>query len=398
MKENKKNRRFLVLAALFSTGILLMIEGVMTPTINMLYTRYPNATGLLNFAITGSYLAGILGSLLIVPLSKRFSDKAILVVSSTVGALGGIIWLLYLDPLTLSVGRTLTQLAYPIVNVIAVNYINHLYDDVEVRGRVQGVFNAFKNLTTAALSAAAGVLAVQSIQRAYSLNLLPLISIVLLIIFLPSGSENVPTSEEKQNKASIESKGYGMTFWLMAGGYFLTTMGFCSIMYYGSMYVEENGIGTSATTGSIMSAASIAGMLVSLVFGWIFVRLKKKTILAANLLALAGTIVMWLFPSLLGAWAGMLLPNIAANLINCFIFSYIPMFVPEDRAAGAIGMIQTFSIAAVVVVSYFVTYTMKFMGFETYTQFLVMVVAVYVICTLLFLLGMNSRRAKEVHM
>ncbi len=394
----KDNKRILMLVAIFSTGILLMIEGVMTPTINMLYTQFPNATGLLNFAVTGSYVAGIAGSFLIVPLSKRFSDKMILIAFSVFGTLGGILWFVHLNPVTLSVGRTFTQLAYPIVNVLAVNFINNMYDDVEVRGRIQGMFNAVKNLMNAALAAAAGVLAVQSLRSAYSLNFLPIISIVLLILFLPGRQKQNAAAEEKAQEADTRSEGYGTAFWLIAIGYFMTTVAFCSIMYYGSMYVEENGIGNSATTGSILSVASIIGMIVSLVFGWIAVRLKRRTLLVANLLALGGALVMWLFPSMPGAWAGMILPNIAANLINCFIFSYIPMFVPEEKAAGAIGMIQSFSIAAVVVVSYFVTYTMKIFSMASFTQFLVTVLILYAICTCLFLIGMNTKRARKVQM
>lgn len=395
MSKLSKPKRILLLITLMLSNLVLMTESIMTPTINTLYTMFPDGTAALNFAITGCYLVSIVMSLIMGKLTERFSKKTLLTAGAVLGTIGAFGMMYWITPIGLAISRSIGMMAYAVVMTTTIVYINELFDSEAERGKWLGFNNAAMTLTGTVYSLLSGILATQSLNRAYMLHFAVLLYLVMAIFFIPA--EKAPSSAKADAPAQAEttsgSKKLGAKYWLHIVAYSIYTLCGCVPLYFISMYVAENGLGTEALSGTLGSVLTLAGFVVALGYTAASKLLGKKLPLILYLVAAADFLLFALVPSTITAFIGMAVLGVVATLLRVHYYASVPALVPAGKEVSGIAFIEAGTMLAVTVTTYFVTYGMQVLHIQTFTSFMIVpaiIVAILAVIHIIFSKKMYS--------
>lgn len=368
-----KPKRILLLITLMLSNLVLMTESIMTPTINTLYTMFPNGTAALNFAITGCYLVSIVMSLIMGKLTERFSKKTLLTAGAVLGTIGAFGMMYWIAPVGLAISRGIGMMAYAIVMTTTIVYINELFDTEAERGKWLGFNNAAMTLTGTVYSLLSGILATQSLNRAYMLHFAVLLYLVMAIFFIPAETKTTHTkaSASVQEETPSGNKKLGAKYWLHIAAYSIYTLCGCTPMYFISMYVAENGLGTEALSGTLSSVLTLAGFVVALGYTVVSKILGKKLPLILYLVATADLLLFALAPSVVVSFICMAVLGVVTTLLRVYYYAVVPELVPSGKEGSGIAFIEACTMLAVMVTTYFVTYGMQLLHIRTITSFLI---------------------------
>lgn len=372
MHTMSNRQRILLLITLFFSGVLIMSESIMTPTINMLYTLFSNGIGYINFAVTGCYIFSIATALIAGKMCEKFSKKTLLIFGGIVGTIGGLGMVFLIQPVFLAIMRSLLMISYGFTSTVGIVVISELYGDGVKRGKVLGYYNAVSMGIGGLLSLASGYLATISLQTAYNLHILIGLYLVMLFIFVPSMKK--PDRSEQINeeeKIDLKKERMGKTYWIVLINYVFYTFAYCTILYFVSVYVIENNLGNEATVGVVGTMRALIGFCSSFMFGFVFRKLGKNIIIVPYVLAIVACLLLWLYPAIWCVFFAFGLFGIATSLLRVFHYAACPALAPEKRSGSAVAYIEALTLLAVSVVAYVVTWTKGVAKMETQREFLI---------------------------
>lgn len=372
MKESlSKSRRILFLIAVMLSNIAVMGDMVIYPITNSLYQTFPESGGVVNYILSGPPLLLLLMSLA-TPLLLRYTTKRkLLILGSLLFTIGSVCGVLFVNAAWMAAMRSLVGIGQGIINVCAVALIGEVYVEEKLRSRYIGFFNASMNVVGMIFASLAGVLA--STYKWESVFLLYLSSIpmlVMVILFVPElGKEE--GGQQADAAAGKEKQKFGMDFWEMILTFFLLDTLCMVSSYFMSVYVSENALGTETLTGTATSLGQIASFLLAMVFGQIFMKLKRGTSILGFAMGIVAFGGWYLLEGPMVVYLVYIVQCMAYLLIFTYCYAQAPSLVPASRVDMAIGIVTaTYGIASFVS-TYVVTLVMDLMGTDRFSDTLI---------------------------
>lgn len=344
-------KRALFIIAVLFTNVYVCADFVLMPIADAMYAAFPDDPIAVDFIYTGPYLF-IFGMSFLVPVLLRFmSKKTLLTITGVLYALCSIFGVLFLSIPWMIVTRMILGCCNACAQVCGMGLLADTFEDEAVRARFMGFFNMAMALLGAFMSYVAGILSVmEGKDWTYSFNAywVAIIPIVLVVLFIPSVRQKTAAAapsadgagEPGELAAAGAKKGFGSQFWLMLIAFFLIDATYSIVYtYYISFYVAENALGDAAFTGTCMSANSIAGIVLCLVFGFLYKKFRSRTSLIFYAAVTVGIFLLYLAPS-----APMLVfVSIVGGACFCGVFTYAyqegSVLVSPDKCDRALGFV-----------------------------------------------------------
>jgi MFS family permease len=234
-------------------------------------------------------------------------------------------------------------------------------------------------------AALGGNLAAISLRTAYSGHWLILPVIVLEILFLPyinpqkiSGEHNkqaeIPGRKEKRESM-------GGLYWGMAINFSISVLANGFLLFFVSVYVAENNLGTQEVAGYVLSIVTIAGSICNIAFGKIYQKLGKIVILLAYLGLFLGCLVLIAFPSLPAMFGASLLWGSGQAVALTYCYSICSSIVPKERSSDAVAIITAMFSFTLFISTYVVSWAIEHIGNGRYTPTIIIPAAV---CAVVF--------------
>lgn len=388
-----KGKLVLFVITIMLSNIAVMGEMVITPIINSLYETYFENITAVNLIISTPPLVMIIASLTAPFLLKKLSKKTMLIiggilfaVSGSLGAAIDNVWYIFALRIPYGIG-----IAF--VNVAAVAFIAEIFTDDAKRGSIMGFYNAIMAGIGAAMSFISGYLAVSDWKLSYHTYWSAIPMVILFILFLPAIK---PGAEEPQgNDVAIEKvkQPFGKQFWILIAAFVLFNVVYSLQFMFISTYVAENALGDSALAGTLVGLGTIGSFLFCLIFGKVYSKIGKNVIIIYYTAVLIGTILLWLFPTLVMSYIVIFLCGGAYGSAFSYAYAHSPAIVPESKIVGAIGIVTASYSLGSFLTPYFVTLTMGILGSFTVTP--VFGVAGILMAVVVLLEIVNARVAKN---
>lgn len=270
----KKNKDLLVKLAILCAGYGVFSDAVVVPLISSIFAEFPNSsTFLMNFIITGPALISIPIALITGELARYISKKDLLIAGFVIYLIGGVGGAFANSMIFLAVMRAFSGIAAGIIGVLAMALILEIYSDLKERGQVIGWYNATSALFGIGMTFVAGLLAVVSWRNAFYINAFSIVSLLLIIFFLP---RTAPEGKRKKDKTRIKKEKYpfGKATLLMMACFAIGVL-YCVIYYTIDIFVAEKTLGTPALSGTLTALGTLASFLCSLIFGSFYCKVKR---------------------------------------------------------------------------------------------------------------------------
>lgn len=313
-----------------------MADNVVTPISANIAASFPDLSSFqLNFILSGSMLICIPSALIFGKLAQFIGKKTLLIFGYVLYIIAGLLPALTNSLVILILCRGAVGVTCGCLGACVFSMIAELFRDERVSSTLMGFYNAFSGLAGAAISTAAGFLALTNWHYAFYTNAFGIVCLLLIIFFLPS----VPPEGSAQTNGAVKEKVPVRVWW-----YVISTAVFCGLcmpaFYFIAMYVAEAGIGTSATAGILTSMLTIGSFLAGVGFGVIFNKLRLYTETMFYLLCAASLIVLSFVSNAIVA--GILIFFIGIGYGACLSYYYMvaTIYAPPSKAAFATGLIN----------------------------------------------------------
>lgn len=357
-----KTKHYLFLLAIILTNIVIMHDYVVLPVANNLYEAFPESVAGVNFIISGPSVFLFIGSLLAPVLMGKCSKKLLLSISCSVFAVASIFGSGIVSLGYIIVCRSICGLACGCVQVIVLDLIADYYVDENKRASFLGIYNAGMAGIGAVMGLVAGNLAVNGWRNAYLTYLAAIPMVLLVILFVPKMQS---VAAQQQTDAAGNTAPMGKHFWIMLLNYVLINLCFSPLMMMSSVYIAENQLGNEAFSGLASSLSTLGGCLCSLVFGFLFSRLKARTSLISYCTITVGLLCMYFFPGRFIFLVICTLCGGAYGMAFSYVMSMGPSIVAPANVSKAISYLSAGCGLALFAGTYVVTAIMEFMPQHT---------------------------------
>ncbi|AWW26503.1 MFS transporter [Acetobacterium sp. KB-1] len=365
-----KSRTFLFLLAIFLTNVCTMADFAIIPAVGGLFETFDNVT-LVTLIVTGPSLLGVFFCILGGRLADKYNKKALLVfgfgmftVSSILGATFDNVW--YVLILRMISGG----ISWGFTSSASLAIVAEVYLDENKRGTVMGWYNSAMAAIGAILSFIAGLLAVTSWQNAYSTYWVAAPILVLVILFVPNlakAEKLIAVNVSDGNIGSIETnvavdKTWVKKFVPLLAAFFSLGIVYYIIVYQIALYVAATGIGNEAISGTLGSLGTIGSGVIGLMFGLIFGKLHRATIIPTYIIFAVGFFALFISTSFIVT--AICCTLLGAAWGNAYSFYYVraTIIVPPSFVATAIGAVSAASGIAVFLSNFVANYLKGLLG------------------------------------
>ncbi len=335
-----EKKRTWLKVALCTCGFGQYSDNVIIPLLSAIFKEYPS-TGLFmqNFIITGCAVASIISALISGILMKHISKRKLLIFGTALFTIGGMGGFLSQSISFLAFTRVLDAASDGLLMAVSTSMVAEIFSDVKERGSVIGYSSAASCIFGIIVSFFAGIIAIYAWRPAFLLNGISLVSMILVIIFVPETSNGSITEENSSSKddaiQNISVQEGASHYKLKAFGsmMFLLLMGSCGcqIYYLIDLFISERGIGDSALSGTITSICTGVTILTCIIFTKLYTKIKDYVI---PLMPFVSALSL-LFFALGNSWSAMLIASLftgfAIGLSNVYFPLYVSEIAPTDK-------------------------------------------------------------------
>ena len=390
-----KPKFILFCAALILTHVISMHDMVIYPIVNNLYEMfYENMAGV-NFIISGPAIFMFAASLLAPYLMKFIDKKSLLIICCVIFAVFSIGGSAVVSVPYIIAARSICGFVYGIVQVVVIGIVaDHFLDDNK-RATFMGVYNAGMAGIGAAMSAVAGVLAVNGWRNAYYTYLISIPMLLLVIFFVPRIQSSLEAAQEAAPRAAAAGKArFGAKFWIMLINFFVLCVAYTPMMMMTSVYIAENNLGNEALAGLAGSVGTIGSGVFCLLFGFVYSKLKARTSLisyagmALGLLGMyfiKGPVIFLIICTVAGATYGFL---------YSYMFTQVTLLVSQEDANRAISYLTAIYAASIFLGPYVTTWIMGMVGNSITVASLIFGI-ICVVCLVVDFINTSKMRAAE---
>lgn len=378
MKEMSKGKMKLFVATLFATNVALMCDMVIIPTIGSLFTTFGDSVNLVNFIISGPVLMFMVSSLICAKLMQYVSKRTLLIVGYAIFTVASIFGVAIENAVYMAIMRALVGIGEGLVNVPALALIAELFIDEKRRSSILGAYNSAQAAIGAVLSIFAGFVAANAWQSVFKIYWISIPILIMVILFIPkTPAESAKTDDNGlvQKKEPIPLLSFGT----LCMGAFMLNLLYTVVFYMIALYVSENAIGNESVVGILSSLGTVGSATACIIFGVVYTKLKRATIIPSYvLLAVCYFLLVVTHNSFIVAIACTFLGAAFGNGLSYYIMRST-VIVPSTQTSTAIALVISAGLVGGFLSTYFASGLQSFMGVNTVTAIIPVLVGFSVI-------------------
>lgn len=234
----------------------VMAGAAISPALGVIAKAFPEASlTMIKMILTAPAITIIPFTFLASYLTTILTKRTVVIIGIGVYLVGGIgpqfmptIELLILFRLVLGAG---VGILMPLSESLIYDYFAG-----KERTRMMGYNSAFSNLGGIVTMLIAGWLATLKWQLPFNVYLLGLLIFILVFFYLPKGEIRLPGRHELNSKIPLAVYGYSMAMGALMMAYYAVATNM-------ALYLEQTNLGGPALAGTIVSLASVGGMITS---------------------------------------------------------------------------------------------------------------------------------------
>lgn len=358
-KELSKSKSFLMMAALLTATLGMVGDTIITPGADAMF-KYFNHDSFVNFLLSGPNLVSMFASIIAGVAMKYVDKKKMLLLGMGLFVIGGTFGCIIENETFMMAMRCLVGLALGFTNVTAMTIVTVMYTDEDRRSRMVGILDAGMFCAATIMTALSGfVIQAFGFKAVFYLYALGIISVLMIMFFIPKSPPEKDIPEEAIEDTDAEqktgAKKWKTKFVIMCAGYLVFQTLYAITALFISVYTAETELGGAAFAGTITSTLFIGAFIASLLFGFIYPKLKKNTMLISFAFVAIGYGIL------------IFIPKTIPVVIACLLFGYsnanalsqamirAGILAPAKNASLAVSIV-----AAVMGVGFFIsTYTVS---------------------------------------
>lgn len=270
MKILDKKTTYKIYVTIICISFLQGLQYGPSPVLRQISEHFPQvSTSLVQMLITGPSLVGMFCALMSGMLVTKISKKRLLLISSLVSGVSGILPMFF-DSFALLFGcRLIYGFALGLATALNTAVVAEWFEG-DARVKAMGIQAASVGAGMAVTTAGAGYLGARIFTDSYYINLIGFVCFVLILIFLPETGRVVQTAE---NKIRINAR---VVIIAILG--LLEFMFLISFTTNISMHLTGRLAGNVAVSGNLTSIFSIAQIVIGLILASITRITKRATL------------------------------------------------------------------------------------------------------------------------
>lgn len=315
----------------------VMASAAISPALGLIAKAFPEASPtMIKLILTAPSIMIIPFSFFSSYLTSKITKKSIVMIGLTIYLIGGVGAQFSSNIETLLILRLVLGAGVGLIMPLSMSLINDYFEGKE-RTKMMGYNSAFSNLGGILTMLLAGWLATFGWSVPFNVYFLGLIIFVLVFFFLPKGKiQMAESTKKKKSRLPLAVFGYA------------AAMGGIMLIYYSiptniALYLEQNNLGGAALAGTIVSFATVGGMITSFLLVQIQ-SLFKKFVIPAMLLSMGIAFILLTFTQsvpvvilsvcLVGFGQGTLFPIIVLKTLDS---------IPNHQSDQALALTTTFT-------------------------------------------------------
>ena len=348
----------LALLAIWSVSAVTSLPGLaVSPILEDLSRIFPSASQLEVQMLTS------LPSLLIIPfvlvsgwLSVKGESLKLLAIGLAIFFASGVICIFAKDIRLLIVAGCImgagAGIAVPYSTGLVVRYFTG-----DSRVRQLGIISAVNNLSLVIATAVVGWIATRDWHLAFTVYLLPAVSLILLLAL--RGAKPAPEPEESDQLRQSKINWARLTGLSIL--YFIITFTTLVITFYLSFLLEKYRF-PQEFSSVMISLFFLAIMLPGLALNQIIRKVRSMTIFVSLMLIVVGLLLVGTVPDIPLMTLGVILTGVGYGVLQPIIYDKTAIIAPPDAATKALSVVMTVNYVAVVVCPFVVDFVAKIMG------------------------------------
>lgn len=374
MSKLKKN---LLWFAVTCTTICIMCDMPIAPAMTDLANLSGDNSFLANYILSGPALLMMITSLVTPLLLKKISSRNLTIGAFAVFAVSGIAGIAVQNPYYVAAMRTLLGLSTGVINVVALIVLSEVFTDEKERSRYVGLYSTGMTVMGILLGNIATIVYPSGWMNVFKIYYVTVPILVMLIILLPKSKRE----EAKQEiKAEQKQKFPVKAFALIAISFFVFNIINCTRFYQMSNLLLEHGFETTALAGTISTMHTLGGTAGSLVFTFLYGKIKNKLLSICFLFQAIGFFGFYIAESTVEFVIFALILGFGYMMGYCY-FTMASTSISEDPAnrATIVSGVQVIYGLSMFLSTYLVTGIKGIMHETTYLRTIPVLIAVLVI-------------------
>ncbi|MCG8563494.1 MAG: MFS transporter [Desulfobacterales bacterium] len=399
MNELSKGKILLFLGALYLSSLALMGDMVLIPAFNSLFDTFYDSIHWVNFIISGPALVSVLASLLTGKVLQYVSKKNWLVIGFAIFTVGSIFGVAVEDVRYMSMMRVLVGFGMGIVAPTSMALIAEIFTDEAQRGKAFGTYNAAIGVVGAAVGLVAGYLAAESWQSVFKVYWVSIPILFMIAAFVPNTApaDELHNSHETNDQEKTDQGLPIIPVAALNGALFVFSVVYMVVYYQIAVYVVKNGLGDESVAGIFSALGTVGSTVVSVMFGAIYSKLKRATIIPSYGLMVICFILLWKCPNLIVAGIACTLMGVAFGNGYAYFMMRSTMIVPPSQASNSSGIFYAVFSIGMFCSPFMVTWLQKTAGVDTLIGIMPVLTGIMTISTILsiILTLMEKKRPLE---
>lgn len=368
-----KGRKVLLYISIFLTSMAVIGEMGVVPVMYGIFNSYDFFIA--NYIASAAAFFVVLGSIVFTILMSKMSKKMLLAVACAIFAVSSIFCVIVDNPVYTCIMRSLMGVGEGGVNAVAMAYIAQLFIDEEKRASFMGYYNAAMTVAGIILSYGGGMLGAVEWKRAFNIYWPTVLMVIGILLFVPNIQDIEDQSQHPSGQTTGKKESLGLLYWTFVFDYMVFTLMYGLFSYFISTYVAETGIGGASFSGILNAATQVTGLIVALVFGVIYGKLRKNISIVCLIGMMAALIMFYIVSSTEIAIFASGIIGICYGCYYTYSYAYVTEIVPVSRIDDAIGYTTALYGLAFGISSFANSALMGFTGGSSVPLFLIWAVA-----------------------
>ncbi|MDO4287992.1 MAG: MFS transporter [Eubacterium sp.] len=282
-----------------------------------------------------------------------------------------------------------------VTNVVAVAILTDAFIDEGKRAKMIGLYNTIMPITGSILSAIAGVLALKGWENVFNVYWMAVPMVIFIILFVPKNISNNQGDDVSSTRTTENLKeSLGSPFWVVMISFAFLVLGCMALQFFTSVYIAEHNLGDVAYVGLVTTIIGYGSVLTNAIFGFVYVKVKRKVLSLAYILPIVGSLMLMFIPNNIIVIIAYFLILAGYGFGFSSAYAYAPTLVTEHRVESAIGIATAAYSIATFFGTYFVTICMDLLNTDSFTKVIPVITVIFII--LLIVEVVIPKKYKEV--
>jgi len=268
-------------------------------------------------------------------LTERFDKKKILLTGMVLFLVFGVGGGFVNDFKLLLAMRVLFGVGIGIMTPLSTSLIFDFVSDVNRRNKLMGIQGSVNQLGGLVFMGLSGVLANISWRYSFLCYAFVLVSLLLVIMFMPSIPPYKAQTASAAGKKKMSWKIFPLAFFAM-----MIFVCFFVVNTDLALFMDHEGLGDAKDCGFALSVMRIPAIFVGMTLGWLMKNLKDWTVTVAALFMAAGYLIIAYSYSYEMLMAGCLVIGVGGGVSIPPLFTYVPRIVPPRQRTLGVAIVS----------------------------------------------------------